>query len=106
MNSAIDEDLFAQLTSAFSRRDLDAIVAWFAEDGQFVNAEVPARLATAIRAAAKSETSSPRCSQTVPISLTGHFSRIGFAATRPSYSGTARQRRERVRCRTGSAATC
>jgi uncharacterized protein (TIGR02246 family) len=39
MNSAsVDEDLLAQVTSAFSRHDLDAIAALFAEDGQFVNA--------------------------------------------------------------------
>lgn len=38
MNSAIDEDLLAQLTSAFSHHDLDAIAALSAEDGQFFNA--------------------------------------------------------------------
>jgi uncharacterized protein (TIGR02246 family) len=39
MNAAsVDEDLLAQVTSAFTRHDLDAIAALFAEDGQFVNA--------------------------------------------------------------------
>jgi hypothetical protein len=107
MSSAdVDDDLLAQVTSAFSRHDLEAIASLFAEDGEFVNARGASPLATAIAAAAKSGTTSPGCSHTAPISPIGHSSRIGSVATRPSCSGTARQQREAVRYKTGLAVTC